>query len=104
VVALKYGTRTGEALLLNVSLADGSTLPFGASVVDDRGVSVGMVGQGGQLYARIKENAHRLLISWGTQANQQCALTLPAGKRDGQQLRQVDAVCTPDPVAAVAAR
>ncbi|MDE1907815.1 MAG: fimbrial biogenesis outer membrane usher protein [Pseudomonas sp.] len=104
VVALKYGTRTGEVLLLNVSLADGSTLPFGASVVDDRGVSVGMVGQGGQLYARIKENAHRLLISWGTQANQQCALTLPAGKRDGQQLRQVDAVCTPDPVAAVAAR
>ncbi|NVZ18025.1 fimbrial biogenesis outer membrane usher protein [Pseudomonas costantinii] len=94
VVALKYGTSSGEAVLLNVTLADGSALPFGASVADDRGVSVGVVGQGGQLYARVKENARRLLISWGTQAGQQCALALPPGKSDGKQLRQVDVVCS----------
>ncbi|NWE21769.1 fimbria/pilus outer membrane usher protein [Pseudomonas sp. P7548] len=93
VVALKYGTSTGEALLLNVTLTDGSALPFGASVTDDRGVSVGVVGQGGQLYARVKDDARRLLISWGTKAGQQCALPLPAGKSDGQQLRQLDVVC-----------
>ncbi|WP_256579831.1 MULTISPECIES: fimbria/pilus outer membrane usher protein [unclassified Pseudomonas] len=96
VVALKYGTSNGQALLLNVTLADGSPLPFGASVVDDRGVSVGVVGQGGQLYARVKEDARRLLISWGTQAGQQCSLPLPAGKSDGKTLRQVDAVCAVD--------
>ena len=94
VVALKYGTNNGQALLLNVSLADGQPLPFGASVVDDRGVSVGMVGQGGQLYARVKEGARRLLISWGNKAEQQCALSLPAGKSDKQQLLQVDVVCS----------
>lgn len=93
VVALKYGTQNGQALLLNVTLADGSSLPFGASVVDDRGVSVGVVGQGGQLYARVKDNARRLLISWGTQAGQQCALPLPSVKSAGKQLQQVDAVC-----------
>lgn len=94
VVALKYGTSNGQAMLLNVTLADGSPLPFGANVVDERGVSVGIVGQGGQLYARVKEDAHRLLISWGTQADQQCALPLPPVKSDGKQLRQVDVVCS----------
>ncbi|NVZ69505.1 fimbrial biogenesis outer membrane usher protein [Pseudomonas costantinii] len=94
VVALKYGTSSGEAVLLNVTLADGSALPFGASVADDRGVSVGVVGQGGQLYARVKENARRLLISWGAHAGQQCTLALPPGKSDGKQLRQVDVVCS----------
>jgi outer membrane usher protein len=94
VVALKYGTSTGEALLLSVTLADGSPLPFGATVNDDRGVSVGLVGQGGQLYARVKENARQLLISWGPAAEQKCMLALPPGKSDGQQLRQVDVVCS----------
>lgn len=94
VVALKYGTQNGQALLLNVTLDDGSALPFGAGVVDDRGVSVGVVGQGGQLYARVKEGAHRLLISWGTKADQQCALPLPSGKSEGKQLQQVSAVCS----------
>ncbi|AZD87475.1 Fimbriae usher protein StbC [Pseudomonas chlororaphis subsp. aureofaciens] len=95
VVALQYGTSNGQALLLNVTLADGGTLPFGAGVTDDRGVSVGVVGQGGQLYARVKDNTRRLLISWGNQAGQQCSLPLPPGKSGGQQLRQVDAVCAP---------
>ncbi|OPA97063.1 fimbrial protein [Pseudomonas fluorescens] len=93
VVALKYGTSNGQALLLNVTLADGSTLPFGASVEDDRGVSVGVVGQGGQLYARVKEDARRLLIRWGARAGQQCALSLPPRKSDGKTLQQVEAVC-----------
>ncbi|MBU4632850.1 fimbria/pilus outer membrane usher protein [Pseudomonas chlororaphis] len=97
VVVLKYGTNNGQALLLNVTLADGSPLPFGAGVTDDRGVSVGVVGQGGQLYARVKDNARQLLISWGSQAGQQCALPLPPGKSDGQQLSQVDAVCAVAP-------
>ena len=94
VVSLKYGTNNGQALLLNVTLEDGNPLPFGAGVVDDRGVSVGVVSQGGQLYARVKEDARRLLISWGTQADQQCSLPLPSGKSDGQQLRQIDVVCS----------
>ncbi|UNM22842.1 fimbrial biogenesis outer membrane usher protein [Pseudomonas sp. ArH3a] len=94
VVALKYGTRDGQALLLNVTLSSGSPLPFGASVTDDRGVSVGVVGQGGQLYARVKDGTRQLLINWGNQAGQQCALSLPPGTSDGKQLRQVDAVCS----------
>ncbi|WP_244905996.1 fimbria/pilus outer membrane usher protein [Pseudomonas lurida] len=94
VVALKYGTTDGEALLLNVMLDDGSLLPFGASVVDERGVSVGVVGQGGQLYARVKDDTRQLLINWGSQATQQCVLPLPPVKNDGKHLRQVEVVCS----------
>lgn len=94
VVALKYGTTNGQAFLLSVKQADGQPLPFGATVVDDGGNSVGVVGQGGQLYARVKEEARQLSISWGARANQQCVLTLPPATRKGQQLKQVDATCS----------
>ncbi|QTD31489.1 fimbria/pilus outer membrane usher protein [Pseudomonas fluorescens] len=94
IVALEYGTNTGQAVLLNVSLEDGKPLPFGAGVVDDRGVSVGVIGQGGQLYARLKDGARRLTISWGSEAMQRCSLALPSVKSDGKRLNQLDVVCS----------
>ncbi|MDM0004056.1 fimbria/pilus outer membrane usher protein [Variovorax sp. J22G73] len=78
VVYLKYGTRSGRALLLNVRLDDGSPLPFGANVVGEDGSSVGVAGQGGQLYVRVKEDTRQLVVSWGNQARQRCTLALPA--------------------------
>lgn len=93
VVQLKYGTNQGRAVLLNVRLDDGRALPFGAGVTDGEGTSVGMVGQGGQLYARVKPETRRLLINWGSNIDQQCALLIPAAADASQQLVQVDAVC-----------
>ncbi|WP_095169698.1 fimbria/pilus outer membrane usher protein [Pseudomonas sp. Irchel 3H3] len=93
VVHLKYTTNLGRAVLLNVRLDDGSSLPFGAGVMDGEGASVGMVGQGGQLYARIKPETQQLLINWGSKTHQRCALMIPPGPGEGQQLQQVDAVC-----------
>ncbi|ANF87717.1 fimbrial protein [Pseudomonas antarctica] len=93
VVHLKYTTNQGRAVLLNVRLDDGSSLPFGAGVTDGEGATVGMVGQGGQLYARIKPDTRQLLINWGSKAHQQCALAIPPGPGEGQQLQQLDAVC-----------
>ncbi|WP_233453220.1 fimbria/pilus outer membrane usher protein [Pseudomonas carnis] len=93
VVHLKYTTNQGRAVLLNVRLDDGSSLPFGAGVTDGEGASVGMVGQGGLLYARIKPETRQLLINWGNKTHQQCALMIPPGPGEGQQLQQVDAIC-----------
>lgn len=93
VVHLKYTTNQGRAVLLNVQMDDGSSLPFGAGVTDAEGTSVGMVGQGGQLYARIKPEIRQLLITWGSKAYQHCALVIPPAPDEGQQLQQVDAVC-----------
>lgn len=93
VVHLKYTTNQGRAVLLNVRLDDGNSLPFGAGVTDGEGATVGVVGQGGQLYARIKPDTRQLLIHWGSKAHQQCALVIPPGPGEGQQLQQLDAVC-----------
>jgi outer membrane usher protein len=99
VVYLRYGTRSGRALLINVRLKDGSPLPFGANVVGEDGSSVGVAGQGGQLYVRVNEGTRQLVVSWGTQARQRCALALPAlaeraGESEPSGLLKLDRVCS----------
>lgn len=97
VVYLKYGTRSGRAILINARLEDGSPLPFGSNVVADEGSSVGVAGQGGQLYVRVKDETRRLLVNWGTKPHQQCVLPVPAptagSDKEGAQLLRLDAVC-----------
>lgn len=95
VVMVKYGTQHGQAWLLTVRLEDGSLLPFGATVSDAAGGSVGTVGQGGQLYARVKEGTSQLLINWGAEAGQQCVVTLPAKVADDPELHPTAVLCTP---------
>jgi outer membrane usher protein len=87
VVAVDFATVHGTALLLNVRLKDQSPLPFGATVVDDAGNPVGTVGQGGQLYARIKDGTQSLLVNWGKESGQTCTLKVPALKEQGQILK-----------------
>ncbi|WP_257627010.1 fimbria/pilus outer membrane usher protein [Pseudomonas sp. Xaverov 259] len=80
VVAVEFSTIGGDALLLTVRLKNHSPLPFGATVTDDAGNAVGNVGQGGQLYARVKEGTRRLRVSWGLGPDQSCNVDLPASK------------------------
>lgn len=68
VVRLKYETRKGYPLL--VSLKGG--IPFGAEVTDTRGNNVGMVGQGGELYARVEAQNDILHVQWGSSSSEQC--------------------------------
>ncbi len=105
VVFLKYGTSTGRAILFNVSLANGEALAFGATVKDEQGLPVGVVGQGGQLYARLQETTRQLSISWGGRAHERCTLAIPASVMQGEggKLQQADAVCVPELINAKAA-
>ncbi|WP_338682192.1 fimbria/pilus outer membrane usher protein [Janthinobacterium sp. TB1-E2] len=105
VVFLKYGTSTGRAILFNVSLANGEVLAFGATVKDEQGLPVGVVGQGGQLYARLQETTRQLSISWGGRAHERCTLAIPASVMQGEggKLQQADAVCVPELINAKAA-
>jgi outer membrane usher protein len=105
VVFLKYGTSTGRAILFQVRLAGGGVLPFGATVKDEQGQAVGMVGQDGQLYARLQENSRQLSISWGGRAHERCSMPIAASLLQGERakLQQVDAVCVPELINAKAA-
>ena len=65
-VRVTFRTLTGHPLLIQARREDGSVLPLGAVVVDDGGAAIGMVGQGGQVYARAENQRGRLLVQWGT--------------------------------------
>ncbi|CQJ04941.1 fimbria/pilus outer membrane usher protein [Yersinia frederiksenii] len=72
IVMVKYKTIKGYPILINALQANGQPVPFGADVNDDKGHSIGSVGQGGQIYARVSEERGRLQVSWGDAAGQQC--------------------------------
>lgn len=62
VVLVKFKTSKGLPLLLKTSFADESPLPFGASVKDKDGNVVGDIGQGGKLFARVKQASGNLFV------------------------------------------
>ncbi|MGZ0718831.1 fimbria/pilus outer membrane usher protein [Pseudomonas palleroniana] len=93
VLAVDFSTNTGRALLLTVHLADGSPVPFGATVSLPTGASLGLVGQGGQLYARVPDGVDQVMLSWGRETSQQCLLLLPAPDANQPGLQTQDRVC-----------
>lgn len=67
-----FKTTHGKATLINTTLPDGSQPPMGADVTDSDGETVGIMGQGGQIYARIAAQSGVLFVKWGKNAAQQC--------------------------------
>lgn len=72
IAKVSFSTITGHAALITTRLADGSVPPMGAAVTDSTGAELGMVGQAGQLYARLPEQSGVLFVEWGTSASQRC--------------------------------
>ncbi|MGL5129480.1 MAG: fimbria/pilus outer membrane usher protein [Aeromonas popoffii] len=73
VVKVQYTTKRGTAILINATYQAGP-VPFGADVFDHKGSSVGTVGQGGQVYARVEEDTGLLTVKWGEDNNMQCII------------------------------
>ena len=73
VVKVKFDTRLGSPVLIHADHA-GKTLPFGADVFDDNGVSVGTVSQGSMIYARVPNNTGSLYVKWGNDEYDQCSV------------------------------
>ncbi len=97
VVKVGFKTTVGRSILLRVKTTADQTLPFGASVFDADGQNVGVVGQSGQLFARLNQDVGTLLIKWGEQKDQQCKINykLPqrAKKDIGAQYEMLDVQC-----------
>ncbi|WP_233623021.1 fimbria/pilus outer membrane usher protein [Citrobacter amalonaticus] len=74
VVKAKFDARRGRPVLIHADHA-GQTLPFGADVFDDNGVSVGVVSQGSLIYARVPNDKGTLHIKWGDDADEQCSVS-----------------------------
>lgn len=67
-----FKTTHGKATLINTTLPDSSQPPMGADVTDSNGEAVGIMGQGGQIYARLAAQSGVLFVKWGKTTAQQC--------------------------------
>ena len=76
VVLVSYATQQGRALLRTIVREDGTALPFGSTVYDSTGAVVGIVAQGGQLYARLARKTSVLSAKWQEHSAQQCRIEL----------------------------
>ncbi|MNP40481.1 Outer membrane usher protein HtrE precursor [compost metagenome] len=76
----------------------GEPVPFGADIFDGKGNSVGSVGQGGQLYARVAQDKGQLRVKWGEGGEMQCTVSyvlMPIAKGQTQeQIQQFNSPCT----------
>ncbi|NID16425.1 fimbria/pilus outer membrane usher protein [Luteibacter yeojuensis] len=74
---LDYRTTVAQSMLIHATKPDGSPLPFGASVFDDTGQAVGVVGQGSKIFARGALSGKRLTVNWGEGEAGSCRIVIP---------------------------
>ncbi|WP_448168065.1 fimbria/pilus outer membrane usher protein [Burkholderia ambifaria] len=101
VVMLRYRTVTGRPVLIQTKTSDGTDLPLGAPVFDGNGNNVGMVSQGGLIYARLAERHGRLTVKWGHADAWQCSIKIALPLLDERVapvgIERIDAPCDIEP-------
>lgn len=75
VVKITYDTTIGYPVLISAPQTNGQSLPFGADVYDENDRHIGVVGQGGRLFARVSSMEGQLKVVWGEAIDQQCTLS-----------------------------
>lgn len=73
-VQVNIETLSGQQVLINTRLDQRQVIPMGSDVIDKDGNNLGMVGQGGQIYARINDQSGVLFVKWGDDEEQQCKI------------------------------
>ena len=95
VVMIRFQTVGGRPILITAHVADGSVVPFGASVYDAQGSEVGLAGQDGGIYLRGIAESGALTARWGDAPDEQCAFEyrLPPKHKDDGPFVRIDATC-----------
>jgi outer membrane usher protein len=79
VVPLVYKTDTRRTHVIRARRADGRPLPFAASVVDEHGQQVGVVGQGSKMFLRGAEAHGSWIVEWAEGADGSCKVQFDPG-------------------------
>lgn len=93
IARVNFATLKGKAVLINLKSADGRVPPMGADVLDGDGTVIGMVGQGGQIYARIASASGSLLVRWGTAASQTCRVRYQLNLESQDEIIHLKKIC-----------
>jgi outer membrane usher protein len=99
VVMIRFETVGGRAILITAHLANGSAVPFGASVYDAKGSEVGLTGQDGGMYLRGIAESGTLTARWGDAPDEKCSFKyqLPPKHKGDAPFVRIDTPCAVDP-------
>jgi outer membrane usher protein len=96
-VKLNYATSKGRMVLIRATTQEGDALPFGASVKDSQGEHIGVVAQGGQIYARLNVGKERLNINWGNRQQYTCTFDIDLKESAPEKnIERLNTVCDGD--------
>jgi outer membrane usher protein len=101
VVMLKFKTQSGRMIIVRARMTDGRALPFGAEVFDTKGLSLGVVGQGGRVLVRGVGDADVLTVRWQDEQGGNHACSFPytlsqhAQGNKQQAYDEIQATCIP---------
>lgn len=96
VVLLPFEAVSGRPVILNAVDEAGQPLSFGADVRSIDGNSLGMVGQGGQIFMRGEEMGGSIVVDSGAAAGNVCRIDYQLAARDKNGTRSIesqDVVC-----------
>lgn len=96
VVAVRYSASKNRRLLMQLTRADGSYVPFGASIKDAAGKELTLIGQAGQGLINLPQQAARMSldVSWGNAPDQRCQAEVVAdGLPQSDGISMTTAVC-----------
>jgi outer membrane usher protein len=93
VPLLHYPTLYGRAAVFAVRRLDGSTLPFGATLLSAEGQALGIVGQGGRIFARGLQDRGHLSVTWGAGMGQRCTFNYHIGETSDAEYPVIAATC-----------
>jgi len=96
VVLVRFETEHGYSVLMTLTDSQGQALPFGASVLDEKGGNIGYVAQASQALVRLPAEKGTIRIAWGESADSTCQVAYdvgPAGKRPATGLREFQGIC-----------
>lgn len=69
-----FETLTGTPLIIRARRADGTVVPLGATVANEVGATIGMVGQAGLIYARSPNRTGQLSVRWAEALGGSCVV------------------------------
>lgn len=99
VVILKFKTENGRTILIHSQLENGNAPPFGAEVFNEKNISLGVVGQAGQILVRGVDQSGLLTVRWNDDDGQaqSCSFSyqVPARAKgeSPKALQQIQATC-----------
>lgn len=95
VVKAEYKANIGNRALITLKLANGETVPFGATArLSDTPTSAEfIVGDNGQVYLSGLPDQFGINAKWGEDADKQCKSLISLPVKSSQKITQLDAIC-----------